>query len=243
VAGGKTRKRPIDILTPDDVRGLMGACSRRAATGVRDRALVAVLYATGLRISEALDLFPRDLDLDALTCVVQSGKGDRRRVVGVLSDAVDPVLRWLDRRRALGIGNQHVLFCTISRGAAGPFPTQPGGRLTREHVARVLKRLARRAGILKRVHPHGFRHAHSVLLRAKGLDVYALQNQLGHEHLDTTAKYCHRLGSNELPDRMRAIGSVLEPANATRVGLSNLLARLSDREAEQLVGLLKRAGT
>src|SRR5262245_41344304 len=127
-----TRKRPIDILSPADVRAIMNACSRRSASGTRDRALVAVLYATGARISEVLDIYPRDLDLDALTCVVQNGKGDRRRVAGVLPDAVDPVLRWLDRRRDLGVGGQHHLFCTISRGAAGPHPTAPGARLSRE---------------------------------------------------------------------------------------------------------------
>jgi integrase/recombinase XerD len=242
VAGAKPRKRPIDIPSPDDVRALMHACSRRASSGIRDRALIVALWATGMRISEALAVLPRDLNLDALTVVIQNGKGDKRRVVGMLPDAVNPIERWLDRRRTLGIGHQHPLFCTISRGSGGPSATKPGGRLSREHVARVLRRLARRVGILGRCHPHALRHAHTALLRSRGLDVYAIKVQLGHAHLNTTDQYLHRLGSHELPDKLRAIGSVLAP-KAPRAELGELLSRLGERDIEQLVALLHRAAT
>jgi integrase/recombinase XerD len=239
----KGRRRPIDVLTTDDVVALLKVCSRHTSTGIRDRALFTMLFASGLRISEALSLLPRDVDLDALSVTVQSGKGDKRRVVGLLPDAVDPLERWLDRRRTLGIDQRSVLFATISQGTAGASPTRPGRPLAREHVGRVLRRLARRAGILKRVHPHGFRHAHCALLRSRGVDVYQIKTQLGHEHLGTTDRYLHVLGAHELPERLRRIGTVLAPPPDPHEELGDLVARLSARDAAQLVTLLKRAST
>lgn len=236
----KPRKRPIDLLSPDQVRALAHACSRRSACAVRDRALIVALWATGLRISEALDLLPRHVDLDALTVVVQSGKGDKRRVVAMLPDAVDPLERWLARRREFGVGPEHPLFCTVSRGARGVAPTRPGGRLTREHVARVLRRLARKVGLPGRCHPHALRHAHASLLRARGLDVYALKVQLGHEHLDTTDRYLHRLGVSELPDKLRAMGPILEPRERDPAAeLAALVGRLPAAVAAPLLAIVR----
>jgi len=235
------QRRDIDLLNPSEVLAIMRACSRRAPTGVRNRALVAVLYGAGLRISEALALKPKDLDLDGLAVTIQSGKGAKRRVVALLLDAVDAVERWIDRRSQFGIGGDRPLFCTLSRGAAGPHPTAPGGALSREYVARFLKKAARRAGIGKRVHPHAFRHSHADLLRQRGFDVKKVRKQLGHRDLLVTTRYLDHLGSHDLPDRIRSIGPVLEGATDLRAELGEIVSRLSARDAAQLVALLKRA--
>jgi site-specific recombinase XerD len=243
------KHREIDVLEPDEVRRLMHACSRRAPTGVRNRALIALLYGTGLRVGEAIALRPKDLDLDRLAVTIQSGKGDKRRVAALLPDAVDAIQRWADRRAESAAGARDPFFCTLSRGASGPHPTVPGGALTREYVARVLKRLARRAGIDKRVHPHGLRHSHADLLRRRGFDMEQIRRQLGHASLEITGRYLDHLGSHDLPERMRAIGPVLDQESAIaqhseRAGQGN------NREIEALVAAviaatnaLRRHGT
>jgi integrase/recombinase XerD len=221
--------REIDILAPEEVRRLMDGCSRRAPTGVRNRALIATLFGAGLRVSEGLSLRPKDLDLDGLAVTVHAGKGDKRRVAALLPDARDAVDRWLDRRRELGVGSQDVVFCTVGRGAAGPHPTTPGGRLSREYFARVLKRLARRAGIGKRVHPHALRHSAASLWRQRGWDVEEIRRQLDH------------LGAHDLPERMKSIGPVLEPAPDPRRELGRLIDGLDPSLVDQVVALLRSA--
>ena len=77
----RQRRRPIDILTPDEVQVLIATASNRAPSGIRNRALIAVLYFSGIRLAEALALLPRDIDLDAGEINVRCGKGGRQRLV------------------------------------------------------------------------------------------------------------------------------------------------------------------
>lgn len=86
----KGRKYPAEILTPDEVLGLLRAASNRTPTGIRNRALIAILYHGGLRLGEALALRPKDIDLDRGTVTVLHGKGDRRRTVGLDPGADHP---------------------------------------------------------------------------------------------------------------------------------------------------------
>lgn len=235
------RRREIDLLAPEEVRLLMNACSRRAPTGIRNRALIALLYGGGLRIGEALALKPKDLDLDGLAITIQNGKGDQRRVVALLPDAVDAVQRWIDCRTGFRVGSDRPLFCTVSRGAAGPHATAPGQPLSREYVARFLKKVARRAGIGKRVHPHALRHSHADLLRRRGFDVEEVRKQLGHRDLAVTTRYLDHLGSHDLPNRMRTIGPVLGTPSTTgpREELAALLGRLGDADVARIVAVLR----
>ena len=82
-SGTKSRRLPPEILTDVEVRSLMRACGRHAPTGVRNRALIALLYRSGLRINEALNLYPKDLALDVGSVRVLNGKGGRSRTVGL----------------------------------------------------------------------------------------------------------------------------------------------------------------
>src|SRR5262249_366797 len=99
----KGRHYPAEILTADEVRALIRACSNRAPTGVRNRALLVLLYRAGCRISEALRLLPKDLDRGAGTTTVLRGKGGKRRTIGLDPGAFAVVERWLDVRTKLGI--------------------------------------------------------------------------------------------------------------------------------------------
>ena len=97
----KGRRFPAEPLTKREVDALIASCSNRAKTGVRNRALIAVLYRSGIRIGEALALKPADVDLDNGTVRVLHGKGDRSRTVGIDAGACALVERWLEARRQL----------------------------------------------------------------------------------------------------------------------------------------------
>jgi site-specific recombinase XerD len=99
----KGKTFPVEILTSSEVRDLMNATSTRGLCGVRDRALIAVLYRAGLRISEALAMLPKDLDLTTGIINVLRGKGSKQRTVAIDGEAVALVRHWLDTRKAEGI--------------------------------------------------------------------------------------------------------------------------------------------
>ena len=189
----KGRRFPAELLSAEEIRALIRACSAKAPTGIRNRALIAVLYRGGLRISEALALYPKDVDQAAGTVVVLHGKGDRRRTVGMDPAAFALLERWLDKRRALGISGRRPLFCTLR-----------GDQLDASYVRRLLPRLAARAGIDKRVHAHGLRHAHAAELVAEGVPVNVIQQQLGHGSLATTDRYLRHIAPRERVEAMRA---------------------------------------
>jgi integrase/recombinase XerD len=189
----KGRRLPAELLLSEEVRALLRACSARAPTGIRNRALIAVLYRGGLRISEALALLPKDVDSDQGTLAVLHGKGDRRRTVGMDPAAFSLLERWLDRRRALGLSGRRPVFCTLA-----------GEPLDSSYVRRLLPRLAQKAGVEKRVHPHGLRHAHAAELAAEGVPVNVVQQQLGHGSLATTDRYLRHIAPAERVAAMRA---------------------------------------
>jgi len=118
------------------VKALIRACSNRAPTGIRNRALITVLYRGGLRLSEALALHPKDVNPGLGTVRVLHGKGDRRRTVGLDPGAMAMVERWMEQRRDLGVGRRAPLFCTLS-----------GEVLQPSYVRTLLPRLAERAGL------------------------------------------------------------------------------------------------
>ena len=196
---GQARRRssrglrfPPEVLTQAEVMALIGACSRRAE-GCRNRALLAILYRSGLRISEALALRPKDLDLDRGAIQVLHGKGDRSRTVGIDDGALAYVRAWLAERAGLGLDGRHPLLCR-----------RDGGRLEASYVRVLLPRLGRMAGIEKRVHAHGLRHTHAAELRSDGVDIGIISKQLGHRSIATTARYLDHIAPYAVVEAMRA---------------------------------------
>jgi integrase/recombinase XerC len=126
------RRFPPEPLTPSEIQALLRQLSRRAPTGVRNRALIAILYRSGLRIGEALALRPGDIDAAAATINVLHGKGNRSRIVGLDAGAFELLQRWLDVRARLGIGRAQPLFCTLR-----------GRPLGQKDVRAMLQRLRR----------------------------------------------------------------------------------------------------
>ncbi len=182
----KGRKLPPELLTPEEVRGLLAACSATAPTGIRNRALVVILYRAGLRLDEALTLLPCDVDIAAGVVHVGARSGGHAREAGIDVAALAIVGRWLEVRTALGLGAEAPLFCTLSGG-----PVHPA------YVRQLLPRLAEKAGIRKRVHAQGLRYTHAAELAAEGMPAELIQAQLGHESLASTDRYLRRMSRGE----------------------------------------------
>ena len=169
VPAKKGRKLPPEPLTPEEVKALIRACSKRAITGVRNQALIVVLYRAGLRISEALALLPKDLDAKGGMMRVLHGKGDKARVVGLDAGAWAILALWLDRRAAAGINSRAPVFCTLkgrpTQVGLCPHASAPAGT---------------QGGHRQAVHAHGLRHTHAFELASEGTPIHVIQAQLGH---------------------------------------------------------------
>lgn len=193
----KGRKYPPDPVTAEDVDTMLkhlehprtkyenriGKLSR-----LRLRAIIALLWRSGLRISEALDLEHRDLNPNDYCLTVRNGKGGKRRISAMDEWAWAELRPWLDARAALPAGP---VFCVLAGVTAGQ-------RWSGSDVRRQLHLTARQSGVTRRIAPHQFRHAHAVDLWRDGIDVFVVQRQLGHARLDVTAHYLSGVAPVEL---------------------------------------------
>ena len=168
---------------------------------LRDRALLELLYAAGLRISEAIGLDREDLSVDgAFVRVI--GKGDKERLVPVGDVALDWLGRWISGPRVALLALGHV---APLRG--GPlFLGDRGGRLARQQAWAAVKRAASRAGLADRVSPHTLRHSFATHLLEGGADLRIVQELLGHASISTTQLYTHLTG-----ERIRDVYSRAHP--------------------------------
>lgn len=188
----KGNKLPPEPLERDEVHALMAACSNRAPTGIRNRALLAVLWRGMLRINESLTLKPADFNAAKSTIRILKGKGRKPRTVALNGEAAALLGRWIERRAKLGINGHHPLFCTLD-----------GGTVNASYVRNWLPRLARRAGIEKRVHAHGLRHSGACEMRRAGVDIGIISKALGHASIATTARYLDHIEPTLVIDAMR----------------------------------------
>ena len=173
-----------ETLTVDEVDALL-----EAAPDLRGRALMELLYAAGLRVSESLGLDREDLSLDG-GYVRVIGKGDRERLVPVGDIALDWLGRWIEEGRDLLLALSHV---APVRG--GPlFLGDRGGRLARQQAFAIVRGAARRAGLGDRVSPHTLRHSFATHLLEGGADLRVVQELLGHASISTTQLYTHLTG-------------------------------------------------
>jgi integrase/recombinase XerD len=184
-------------LSADEVDRLLDAPDTATPRGLRDRALVEVLYATGLRVSELVGLKLADLNLEAgfLGCV---GKGGKERIVPMGESAVGWVRRYLaDARGALLRGRAAPWLFVSGRG---------GAPLTRVGFWKLLKRHGRHAGVTRPLTPHVLRHSFATHLLDRGADLRAIQMMLGHADLSSTQIYTHVLEA-----RLRAVYDRFHP--------------------------------
>jgi len=174
------RKLP-DYLTVDEVDRLLVAPDRRTARGLRDAAMIEVLYATGLRVSELVKLRMRDLNFDA-GYLMATGKGRKERLVPVGEAALGAVRAYVEGARSTFAG---------TRAIDTLFLTHHGRAMTRQGFWKLLGRYARAAGIRKPISPHKLRHSFATHLVERGADLRAVQAMLGHADIGTTEIYTH----------------------------------------------------
>lgn len=196
----KGSKLPPEVLTAEEVEAIVDACSRRGLCGIRNRALILVIYRGMLRINEALSLKPSDVDLDDGTIRVRNGKGAKARTVGIPGSVCDAISRWAEKRKGLGINGGSFLFCGIENGKTR---SNLGEKLDSSYIRHLLPRLAKIAGIEKRVHPHGFRHSGAVRMLRAGLGVDVISRGLGHSNIAVTDRYINHLHPQAVVDAMK----------------------------------------
>ncbi len=178
------QKLPV-VLGLDEVEALLQAPDRSTAEGLRDWAMLEVLYATGLRVSELINLLQREVDL-AAGYVRVVGKGDKQRVVPLGEVAIDAVRDYEEQARG-----------TLLKSCGGPgaspalFVTRRGGAMTRQAFWKNIKRYAAKAGIDKSISPHKLRHSFATHLLERGADLRIVQALLGHADINTTQIYTH----------------------------------------------------
>lgn len=196
---GKTY--PAEVLTPSEVAAILGQCSMRAPTGIRNRAMLTLLYRSGLRVSEVLAIRPSDIDLGKHTIRLLATKSQKAQTRHFDASADDALARWIDTRKALGIANGGTkLFCTLD-----------GQPVSDRYVRDMIKRYAKRAGTDRRVTPHTFRHTFAVELETAGATVTEISKLLGHSSIAVTARYLDHLTSHEA-------GAALQRVNLPELG-------------------------
>ena len=177
VSGPRPGKRLPKALTVAEVETLLAAPLGEGTAALRDRAMLELLYAGGLRISELVTLDVDDVDVDARAARC-TGKGNRDRVVPIGRAASAAVEAWLVRGRPAVAPSGPWLFCN-----------QRGGRLTRQGGWKIIKAHADAAGLAERVSPHTLRHSFATHLLEGGADVRVVQELLGHASVNTTQVY------------------------------------------------------
>ncbi len=199
----KGLRYPADPPTVQEIIAVM----REAGSdrhGARVCALIVMLWRGGLRIQEALSLSERDLDPQRGSVLVRSGKGGRRREIGMDAWGWEQLRSWLTTRVELPIGP---MFCVIDG------PTR-GRSWSSAAVRCEFRRLAARAGIRRRFAPHQLRLAHAVELAREGVPLNIIQRQLGHVNLGTTSIYLQGIDPEEIIAAVNSRRAPMMPASA-----------------------------
>lgn len=181
-------ERLPDTLSVAEVAALLDSCPTETPVGLRDKALLETLYATGARVSEVLALTVDDaaraMDNDGVMAV--TGKGNKQRIVPLGTHAQEAIEAYLVRARPVfANGKSHALLLNTR-----------GGALSRQSAWTVIKQAAQRAGIDKDVSPHTLRHSFATHLLEGGADVRSVQELLGHASVTTTQIYTHVTADN-----------------------------------------------
>jgi integrase/recombinase XerD len=186
------------FLSAEDVEQLLRAPDTATPRGLRDRAMIELLYATGLRVSELVALRPQDLHLDA-GYLTTTGKGRKQRIVPMGDDAAQWVARYVREARPALLGQRSSPRLFVNARGGGP-------GITRVGFWKILKGYGKALGVARHLSPHVLRHSFATHLLARGADLRAIQMMLGHADLSTTQIYTHVLDA-----RMRTLYDRFHP--------------------------------
>lgn len=169
-----------EVLTREEEEALLRVPNPRYPTGERNRLLLSLMLDTGLRLSEAVSLRWKDIDLNTGKLMVRQGKGAKDRTLWLGEPDLKLLRRWRERQAKDIAGSTEHVFTTLDGEPVSP-----------RYVQQMVKRLAARAGIAKDIHPHTLRHSFATDLYRETKDIRLTQKALGHANLATTQIYTH----------------------------------------------------
>jgi len=192
----KLWKKIPETLSLNEVEALLGQPNIREKQGIRDRAILETLYATGMRVSEAVNLKVSGVNLEVgfLRCI---GKGNKERVIPLGKKAVASIRRYNEASRNSFLKKKESEFLFLNRS---------GNKISRQSLWKIIKKYARDARIKKPMKPHILRHSFATHLLEGGADLRSVQEMLGHSNISTTQIYTH---INK--DRLKTIHRMFHP--------------------------------
>lgn len=192
----KLWKKIPDTLSLNEVESLLNQPNLKNKQGLRDKAILETLYATGMRVSEAANLKLEDVNLEIgfLKCV---GKGNKERIIPLGQKAIASISKYLEKSRPALLGKKQSENIFISR---------LGEKISRQSLWKIIKKYAKEAGIKKPIKPHILRHSFATHMLERGADLRSVQEMLGHANISTTQIYTH---INK--DRLKSIHRMFHP--------------------------------
>jgi integrase/recombinase XerD len=192
----KLGKKIPETLSLNEVDALLAQPNIRTTQGLRDKAVLEAMYATGMRVSETVNLKLDNVNLEVgfLRCI---GKGNKERVIPLGRKAVGSLRRYLEAARPKLLGKKVSDYLFLSRF---------GKKISRQSIWKIIKKYARDARIKKPLRPHTLRHSFATHLLERGADLRAVQEMLGHANISTTQLYTH---INK--DRLKSIHKMFHP--------------------------------
>lgn len=182
----KTRRKQVTFLNTDELERLFAQPDTSKLNGLRDRAILELLFSSGLRVSELVSLDREQINLKRREFMVR-GKGQKDRPIFISTVAAEWIEKYLDKRQ----DNNKPLFIRHQKVKKASDNSGNFSRLTARSVQRLVSRYARLAGITKDVHPHTLRHSFATDLLMNGADLRSVQAMLGHSNISTTQIYTH----------------------------------------------------
>ncbi len=170
-----------ETLSLEDVEKLLSSPDESSPEGIRDKSMLEVLYATGIRVSELVELGLNDVNFE-LGYIIAYGKGSKQRIVPIGEKAKIKLREYLDTSRPRLLK---------SRTSPHLFVTRLGRKMTRQGFWKIIKAYSRKSGLTKKISPHTLRHSFATHLLERGADLRAIQVMLGHSDISTTQIYTH----------------------------------------------------
>jgi len=180
---GKNPEREIEFLEPQEVEQILSVANGKSLKDLRDRAILELLFSAGLRVSELTSIDREQINLKTQEFSIR-GKGGKVRIVFISDTAKVALQKYLDTRTDIDPS----LFIRTNKIG---FKKEDDLRLTPRSVQRIVKHYAKKAGIVKDIHPHTFRHTFATDLLSNGADIRNVQEMLGHSSITTTQIYTH----------------------------------------------------
>lgn len=183
---GKSHDREVEFLETEEVMRLIKSANGSKISDLRDKAILELLFSTGLRVSEVSRLNRDNVNLKSGEFSVR-GKGDKIRLVFISDSAKDAIINYLKRRKDV----DPALFVNMKKSKKEDCQNVSQMRLTPRSIQRIVKKYAIKAGIVKKVTPHTLRHSFATDLLMNGADIRSVQSMLGHSSITTTQIYTH----------------------------------------------------